>query len=225
MFFARYIAEGNENFIRGKVYVAKPENEYSDIVFFGTLEIKNELGEVSRVKDLGDSDVPYPDWEFLEEVYVVVKIDTDDFVRGEIAVATDVEQDGDSILYTVDHRIQIEEKGLTLLDKTNIHVGMRIREETNRVWKEVLEVDEALWVRTEEGPKRALDEFRLSISGSGEIQDRYSLTCVSDIGVELTVGKTYVVESEGFTDGEGQEMVYLLDDNGVLNGYFRERFI
>ena len=224
MFFARYIGEDNQSFINGKVYVARPENEYSDVVCFGVLEIKNEFGENEKVEDIGESDAPYPEWEFLEKIYAVILHGTDDFEKGAVVLVTDVEDNGGSIFYTVCGQVKLPENYLTLLDLTNIHVGMRIMKESNRVCQAIVEIGDNFEVKMEDGNKYFLDEFYLSIGESGEIQDRFSLTCAYDVGVELTEGKTYVVESEGDPSNGEQGLVYIRDDVGELNGYFKERF-
>lgn len=225
MFFAKYVGKSNlkTGFINGNIYICRPESEYSDIVFFGKLEIYNSDGVSFFFKCSGDKETPYIGWEFLDSIYVVIKEDIFSYRRGEVVIATGVEDNKIGVFYKIYDKNQVCGSKLTILNRNNLKVGMRIQSKRTGVWCEVIGIDNLLNVQTSIDALTGLDNYCVCIDSCGDICFDRKVTCNDLGGVGLLQGKSYDVISEDVC-GE-HRLIYVCGEDGITRGYFLERFI
>jgi hypothetical protein len=238
MIFARYIGT-DKRFTTGKVYLAKPEVEDSSIANFDFIDVKDDSGEMVRVKEVGRS-LGQPifehrwDFEFLEEVYAVVAKPLPDFRVGQVVVVEDVAESTEGnktgLLFSIKGKGFRTSDGFVILDHTNVYPGVMILDLSDGVWEKIRTVDEFLWVTVDGGgPRRSPEYFQFAIDRDGDIMVEPKVECVDDVGVQgLTKGNFYYIVRETIfqetTDGLPQRMLEVVDDRGLKVECFAGRF-
>lgn len=234
MIFARCVrAEKGAGLTVGRIYIANPEFDMSDVTSFRSIEVMSDTGEKIKVvlpsaeeRDGGVS--PLCDFEFLEEVYAVVtkKLPSDEFKIGQVVVVEDVEffqPDGtwSRLVYEVKGFGFRSSHCLVLLDHTNVMPGMTLKREATGGWVKVRAVDECLWVMLEgetQG-RHSPEEFLFGVDSDGDILISPVMECIMGDGKSLTTGNLYYP----LRDGQNG-CVVVVNDNGEEAEYLTSRF-
>jgi hypothetical protein len=213
MIFAVY--KGNDpKLTQGKIYLGSPAMDSADILDTSTFAVTDDTGckhQVNRDENK---------WEFLPQVYAVVVKQFNEFGIGDVTLIEDTTID------SFTKRVFLLPAGWTfrdasyfvLLDRTNVFPGLCVMEGVTGDWKEVLRVDEALWIAVDpDGVQRSLTEFKFAVADGGILTMPF-VTCIDDTGEpRLTRGKHYFLSR---CDG-----MWLIEDNtGKKNEYSSARF-
>jgi hypothetical protein len=223
MIFAVY--KGNDpKLTQGKIYLGSPAMDSADIMDASSFTITDDTGCKQQVdRDSGK-------WEYLPKVYAVIVKEFAEFAIGDVTLIDDatitlsMERTPD----TFTKKVLLSPLGFTfrdssyfvLLDRTNLFPGLCVADGITGDWKEVLRIDEALWIAVDpDGVQRSPTEFRFAVA-DGEIMARPMITCIDDTGEpRLTKGNHYFISRSGLSG------VWLIeDDTGKKNEYFFARF-
>jgi hypothetical protein len=215
MIFAVY--KGNDpKLTQGKIYLGSPAMDSADILDTSSFAITDDTG-CNQQANRDDNK-----WEYLPQAYAVVLRTFAGFVVGDVTLIDDATIDA----FT--KRVFLSPMGCSfhsssefvLLDRTNIFPGLMVMDISTGDWKEVLRVDEALWLAVDPGGvQRSPTEFRFAVA-DGEILTRPLCTCIDATGEpRLTKGKHYFVSR---TCPSG--MYIIEDDAGKKGEYSIDRF-
>ena len=221
MSFARYAgaAKGIYDLVPGKVYRAKSAMGGSASGGGMSVMVPGMSGWLHVTVD----GLKEGKWEVAEKAYaVVLRADLEDFDKGEVAVVTDWSEDGK---LEVEGLGYVAQDGLELLDRTNVFPGIRVMETWGGtgLWKRVVAVDDALWVRVN-GEFKSPEEFVFPVSWDGDLLTEPLVTCLSTQWAfseqkGLTKGRKYYLEQ---TEKEGK--VVVTADDGKTWAYPGELF-
>lgn len=244
MTFARYKGV-DQQFIRGKVYLVRTEMDSSgDAVSTNHIEVFDDLQDKwitvkSNLDWYDESGVDRFDFDFLAEVYAVVKYSFEEFSKGQVVVLCDA--DYDSKLGTSNVFLNIKGSGffkselMIILDYTTVVPGMMVMDESSGIWCKIITIDESMWMETECNPlKQSPETFRFSVDKDGDIQFEPFVMCVDDnngmIG-GITKGKYYRVVKESGYEPTPEDVVQfddhvltVIDDTGKERDCNAERF-
>jgi len=211
MLFARYKGS-SDDFVDGKVYLAKPEVNGAETVGFGFIEVVNEDGHRLRVNPEGDS------FEYLGEVYAVVTKPFEELEAGEVIVLDGATDDG--ALLNVKGIGYRQASNLIILDRSNVFPGVVVMDLSTGKWLPVSRVDECLWL-TVLGSRGNMSpcEFRFAVA-DGDILTEPIVKCTDSAGEPgLTSGNNYIL-----TRTLPDDLLVIRNDDGEEKSYFAGRF-
>lgn len=205
-----------DGFTVGKVYLADSCMSEGDAVLLDFIEIKNDAGILVRIRAKGKDFGPnakFESFEIVPSVYGVF-ISRIRSPLGKIVVIVEASEKS----FGTDDKSWYDRSGLTILDHTNIFPGMKVLDTEDKKWKPVVAVNENLWIKTSlEEPFRELRLFQLAIDDDGDIMARPMVKCCNP-ATGLTVGRHYYMEE---VNGG---WIFVRNDSGELEGYYRETF-
>jgi hypothetical protein len=202
---------------RGKVYLAK--SAMGGDASGGGMVV-SVPGAAGRMLSLRVSDDDMAPWEVSEQAYAVVLKDRlEDWKRGEVVVVTDWTEDGK---LEVEGLGYVAADGLELLDRTNVTPGIRVLDMTPpRVWRRVVAVDDALWIRVN-GEFKSPEEFSFPVSWDCELLSEPLVTCIRPWDPRCPHGVLGGI-SDGnryYPEGEALDGKWLVKgDDGVVRAY------